>query len=320
MQSGIQRTIKSEDNIVFIRDGWGNATPGNYWTKGDYLWEAYIDGELIGSKKFYVEDVGLVTANGNPYFSIESLKFYSGPDNDVEDGKRKYVTTFSKSQTPYVWLELKIKNKTPKDWFCELFHTFYDDCGGVKGKTDSFRYIEKGKEGYIYTFTAGWGSNTPGSWKDKDYRLNIVFMDTLVASVNFDFDENEVEGVFDLTSNVVAGEKKTVTAGPTAPVETLEDVMKQLDELIGLSQVKDNIRDHVKYLDFIKYRTEKGFTIPKRRLYTAYLQATPVLARPQWLLCLERFTIKWDFSLKDRSLKLTAMTLWVSTSGRLLLK
>jgi len=254
-----QRAIAADDNIVYVRDGWGNATPGNYWTRGDYLWEAYIDGEMVGSKKFYVEDVGVVTVNDNPYFSVESLKLYQGPDNDVDDGKRRYLTTFSKAQTQYVWLELKIKIKTPKDFFCEIFHTFYDDCGGVKGKTDSFRYIEKGKDGYVYTFTAGWGSNTPGSWKDKDYRLNVVFMDTLIASVDFDFGENEVEGVFDLSADLGSNAKKTAAAGASTPVETLEDVMKQLDELIGLSQVKDNIRDHVKYLDFIKLRNEKGF-------------------------------------------------------------
>jgi SpoVK/Ycf46/Vps4 family AAA+-type ATPase len=254
-----QRTIKTDENIVFVRDGWGNAKPGNFWTKGDYLWESYIDGELVGSQKFYIEDIGLVTANDNPYFSIESLKLYNGQDNDVDADKRRYLTTFSKTQTQYVWLELKFKNKTPKDWFCELFHTFYDVTGGIKGKTDSFRYIEKSKDGYVYTFTAGWGSNTQGSWKDTDYKLEIVFMNTLIASINFDFGENEIEGSFDLASPVVSGDKKIVNAATNVPEETLEDVMKQLDELIGLSQVKNNINDHIKYLDFIKLRKEKGF-------------------------------------------------------------
>ena len=72
-------TIKMDENIVYVRDGWGTPNEGTYWFKGDYLWEAYIDNELVGSKKFFVEDVGKVTASNNPYFTVESVKLFAGP-------------------------------------------------------------------------------------------------------------------------------------------------------------------------------------------------------------------------------------------------
>ncbi len=32
--------ISKEENVIFVRDGWGNATPGAYWFRGDYVLEA----------------------------------------------------------------------------------------------------------------------------------------------------------------------------------------------------------------------------------------------------------------------------------------
>jgi len=254
-----KRTIGIDDNIVYVREGWGNEKPGNFWTRGDYLWEAYIDNQLVGSQKFYVEDIGVVTQDFNPYFTIESVKLYNGPDGDIDQDKRKYLTKFKRDQTQYVWAEFQLRDSTPKDWFCELFYTFYDDTNQIKGKCDSFKYIEKNKCGSLYTFTAGWGSNTAGSWKDTNYRLEVVFMDTLVAAVDFQVGDEEIIGVPDHTAGRSI-EKKTSTATPVAETkETLEDVIKQLDELIGLTEVKKKIKDHIKYLDFLKLRKEKGF-------------------------------------------------------------
>src|SRR5687767_1556830 len=57
----IDKEVGIDENIVYIRDGWGNATSGSYWFRGDYDWEAYIDGALVATTRFNVEDVGLVT-------------------------------------------------------------------------------------------------------------------------------------------------------------------------------------------------------------------------------------------------------------------
>src|SRR5262245_24883840 len=37
------RKVLKDENIVYVRDSWGNAAPGAYWLKGDYVWEGYID-------------------------------------------------------------------------------------------------------------------------------------------------------------------------------------------------------------------------------------------------------------------------------------
>ncbi|HNW98677.1 MAG TPA: AAA family ATPase [Bacteroidales bacterium] len=257
------RTIKPEDNIVYYRQGWGMESIGAYWGKGNYEWEAYIDDEPVGTQKFYVEDVGLVTSENNPYFTIESLKLYPAYSDNIDQGKRKYLTKFKRSETPYVWLEMSYKIKTSKDWFCEFFFNFLDDAGQLKGRCDSLKYFEKNNQGNVFTTTVGWGSDKAGSWKDNAYRLEIVFMDTLVASITFEVGDEEVEGIKDVNTtsdNTASSTSRQQVNKPVQDELTLEAVMKQLDELIGLSEIKNKIHDHVKYLDFIKLRKEKGLS------------------------------------------------------------
>src|SRR4051812_46181952 len=53
-------SVKKEENIFYIRDGWGVETKGGFWTKGSYKWQAFIDGVLLGEKSFHVNDIGPV--------------------------------------------------------------------------------------------------------------------------------------------------------------------------------------------------------------------------------------------------------------------
>lgn len=259
-----KRTIKIDENIVYVYEGWGNATPGAYWFRGDYVWEAYIDGELVGSKKFYVEDVGEVTAQDNPYFTIESIKMYEGGGYECDNPNKKYLKAFNGKEARYIWVEFNLKPKTDKDWYCELFFNFYDDAGQPKGQDNRMKFIEKNSTDKTYTFHAGWGRETAGIWIDDKYTLEVVFMDTLLAVLPFKvgdaFEEGVVEHITDLdealTVTVKSGSNETKEA---APEETIEDVLKKVDELIGMEDIKKNIREHISYLNFVKLRKEKGF-------------------------------------------------------------
>jgi SpoVK/Ycf46/Vps4 family AAA+-type ATPase len=257
------QTISMNDNIVYIRDGWGNATEGAYWFRGDYIWEGYIDGELVGSKKFFVEEVGKVTPVSNPYFSVESVKLYSGPYDGWNIKERTYFKKLNRNETPYLWVEFKIKTKTAQDWNYEFFFNFYDDAGQAKGQTMRTGFIEKDKNDLIFTFDAGWGSESAGSWKDDKYTVEIVFMDTLVALVPFEMGESSEEGV---TAAIVSAEEifstvvnNNAEVAAVLEEETIEQLLAKLDELVGMENVKKNIKDHINYINFTKLRKEKGF-------------------------------------------------------------
>lgn len=256
------QTISMNDNIVYIRDGWGNATEGAFWFRGDYVWEGYIDGELVGAKKFFVEEVGKVTPANNPYFTVESVKLYAGAFDGWNMKDRTYYKKLNRSLTPYLWVEFKIKTKTASDWNYEFFFNFYDDAGQAKGQTARTGFIEKDKSGFVYTFDAGWGSESAGSWKDDKYTVEIVFMDTLVALVPFEMGEVSEEGV---TAAIVSADEifssvaKPADVQPAVEEESIEQLLAKLDELVGMEAVKKNIRDHINYINFVKLRKEKGF-------------------------------------------------------------
>lgn len=261
-----KRDVKPDENIVFLRDGWGNATEGAYWKKGIYSWEAYIDGELAGETRFHVNDVAKVTPVNNPYFDVEYIKLYAGNFEGWEQKERKYLKKFNRDTTQYVWVEFKLKNKLCVDWNYELFFNFFDDAYQLKGQVTREGNILADKKDFGYTFDVGWGNDKAGSWKDDKYAVEIVFMDTLIAIAQFESGTEDEEGM----PEVILGGQRLVAAGgagtQTAAIKpedadekTLDELLAEMDKLIGLTEIKKNIRDHIAYLNFIKLRQEKGF-------------------------------------------------------------
>lgn len=254
-----KRKVTKDENIAYFREGWGNATAGNFWKQGDYVWEAYVNDVMLGSQYFYIENAGLITETENPYLEVESIKFFEGPYDLPAVNERKYYNKLKASDIRYLWVEFTFKSKVPTDWYCELFFKFYDDSAQLKGNTTELKLIkgtEKDQSVKIYT---GWGNMDRGSWFNGLYSLDVVFMDQLIAVAPFEMCDEYQEGEVVLNQTTTGIISNHTTPSTAATTETLETVMKGLDELIGLSDIKTRIRDYVKYLDFIKIREEKGF-------------------------------------------------------------
>ncbi|MCU0435710.1 MAG: AAA family ATPase [Bacteroidia bacterium] len=261
-----KRDVKPDENIVYVRDGWGNATEGNYWKKGEYLWEAWIDDVKLGETTVHINDVGRVTPSFNPYFETAELKLFPGDFNGWEKQERTYFKTFRRDTTQYVWVEYRLKNKSNLPWHYELIFNFYDDAGQHKGQVSRNGFVPENKLDTSYVFDVGWGNDVAGSWKDEKYSVEVLFMDTLVATAIFNVGTAEEEGLPELILGsdklVKAGGESTTaaTGSTTAPGEKpLDELLKELDLLIGLTNVKKSIHDHISYLNFLKIRKEKGF-------------------------------------------------------------
>ena len=294
-------TISKDENIVLCTFGWGNKIYGKGWAKGDYLWEVYINDELVGSTRFYIEDVGRVTPGNNPYFEVVSLKTYEAANGDLEEDKRVYLKQFSKKDTRYVMAEFKFVNKLEYPWLCELFFNYYDDTGLFVGMADSFGYVSPDLgPGETFPFTGGRGTVDGDSWIKDNYRIDVVFMDNVVAMIPFSVGDKHVERISEyeaLINEEVAefygkvtvsdrdtpkddesvadepiGEGEKDTGAETENKETgkgdveiiiddrpLEEILSELDELVGLREIKNKIREYVDYLTYLQYREEKGF-------------------------------------------------------------
>ncbi|MES2132787.1 MAG: AAA family ATPase [Bacteroidota bacterium] len=258
--------VSKEDNIVYIRDGWGTPNLGSFWKQGIYQWVATIDGVNVGTQRFYVEDVGMVTKTSNPYFTIEHVKLYHGNVDGWNQRQRRYLKTFNKETTQYVWAEIKIKVSTNIAFNYEIFLNYIDDAGQHKAHQKKTGYIDANKKDYSYTLDLGWGNDIAGSWKDDKYALEIVFMDALIGAVSFDCSTEEEEGELALISSIDqtiainSGSANAINGNTIiAPEKTLDELLKEVDDLIGLDGVKKSIHENITYLNFTKLRKEKGF-------------------------------------------------------------
>jgi SpoVK/Ycf46/Vps4 family AAA+-type ATPase len=252
-----KRKVSKFDAIGYIREGWGNKNEGVFWKRGQYVWEAWIEGEKVQSKNFFIEDAGSpITKEENPYCQLTGLRMYEGPYDDVLEFDRVYLRRFNGEDTRYVYAEVMLRNLQPSRlWQCELFIKFYNDARELKGQVVRLHKIEKAEENI--RLTAGWGSNVKGSWRHDRYTAEIVFMDQLLGVMQFEVGGEQEEG----TNNVWLPDKGIqVLETTTEDQATFEEVMREFDQLIGLSEIKRKVREHAQYIQFLQLRKEKGFT------------------------------------------------------------
>jgi SpoVK/Ycf46/Vps4 family AAA+-type ATPase len=256
----VQKHIAKDENVVFVREGWGVKKIGGYWKRGAYRWEAWMDGVLIGSKSFYIEKEGVVNELSNPYFRIKNIRLYEGPNQNVEESKRVYYDCFKQSETRYIWVEFQAENLVKKYdyWACELFFNFKNDNGQLKGGVERLLFVYKNDD--TITCTVGWGSDHKGTWGGDQYSIEVLFMDQIVAGYHFDIGDEFIEADEDSYEPYV---QQMIGAEPTSeeepPLESMDMVMQKMDELIGLSTIKAKIKEYSSYLNFLKIRKEKGF-------------------------------------------------------------
>jgi len=246
--------VDPEDVIVQVREGWGHKDTG-FWTRGDYVWEVYIGEDFVGKKYFYLEDGGLIRADDNPYFDINTTQLYEGPNMGVIEKSRKYYTHFKGSESRYIWTEFNIENLQTTSWYCELFFYFYNESGQLKGHTTELKKIEGSDEDV--SIVTGWGSDTKGSWYLNKYRIEVVFMDTLIAVIPFEVGQEFMEG----SPPVLKGNAISRPVLPNSPQvnESLNELLTDLNQLVGLDSVKRRIQDYVNYLKFLQLRKRQGF-------------------------------------------------------------
>lgn len=253
-----RRKVSKYDPVGYIREGWGNKQEGVFWKKGAYYWEAWIEGEKVATKYFYVEDGGRpVTKIDNPYCNIASLRMYEGPYDDTPEFERLYLRRFNGEETRYIYAEVVLKNiLLSKQWQCELFIKFYNDARELKGQVVRLHRVEKGDDGV--KITAGWGSNVKGSWRNDRYTAEIVFMDQLLAVMPFEVGADWEEGI----NGVWLPDKgQHILLTPEEDDnESFEEVLVKLDALIGLNEIKQKVREHAQYIQFLQLRKERGFS------------------------------------------------------------
>ncbi len=293
--------IKTQ-NTVTAEFGWGAEKYGDVWDKGRYIWEAFINDELVGTTKFRVEDVGKVSLYSNPYLEVYSLKTYEAPEDNVAEEDRIYLKQYNKDVVRYVMAELKFENKLSDEWLCEMFFNFYDDTGILVGVADKLNWVspDKGSD-EVYIITAGWGNADGNMWIVDSYRIDVVFMDTVIAMIPFKVADSEKERLSEnealinenvtnfyepspysniidnaaesvlqdddpaiLENTIMESNEGTESEKPKSKVKAViedrpvEEILAELDRLIGLKKIKSKIREYIDYVTYLQYRKDNG--------------------------------------------------------------
>jgi SpoVK/Ycf46/Vps4 family AAA+-type ATPase len=259
----ISLDAKKTVNVLTCREGWGMENKGAYWKEGVYMVEAFVEDKMIASKSFYLEGNGVINAENNPYFTLGHVKLFSAGYNPPRTDGRKYLTEFKWDATPYIWVEYEITNKLDTAWNFEVYLNFYEKAGLQKSQLYKYYAVQPGKKGQTYTFESGWGHDQSGTWKPGQYMVQLVCMGTLIAAVPFTVGENEVEGNAEVimaasNSHLGASTIKKTAATLVHDEVTVEEALKEIEELIGLTNIKNEIKEQINYLNFAKLRKEKG--------------------------------------------------------------
>jgi SpoVK/Ycf46/Vps4 family AAA+-type ATPase len=270
----VKQAVPMDENIVYIRQGWGVDDPGAFWQAGTYYWEIWVDNmRLDSSAYFYIVDGGLVKEEQNPYFTISSLRLYEAGHEDLPREQRTYYRVFNKDETRSVWVEFEAENQLrgkEAEWPCELFFNFYSDTGQLKGYNHELFMVRPGQD-KIYC-NVGWGSRKAGSWYADDYKLEVVFMDRVIAILPFSAGDHFEVAPEDATFFVPSSQTllKPATSATAEAVE--QDPMEALQQLIGLEAVKEKVHEYVQYLNFVRIRNEKGLEgEEKANLHAVYV-------------------------------------------------
>jgi len=251
-----KKKVSLHDNVAFIREGWGNKKEGSFWKKGTYYWEAWIEGEKVATKYFYIEqyDFDWDTFT-NKYLELNSMKLYEGSFDDVPEVNRSYLKSFSNEETRYVYSELVFSNKSHKrDYNLEVFLKFYNQARELKGEVSKIVKV-KAKDTQIRV-TAGWGSNIKGSWRMGEYTAELILLEKLVAQLPFDVSYDNEEGSPTLT--VFKGNKPINIDDVELEGLDYAETVERFNNMIGLESIKKQIHDHANYIKYIQLRKEKG--------------------------------------------------------------
>ena len=143
---------------------------------------------------------------------------------------------------------------------CELLFNFKTDNGYQKGSITKLFFVRPDED--FFNTTIGWGSDMVGTWGRGIYRVEVVFMDELIASMPFevgdDYVEAEEEDFLPMVQLEYFPDADDTMAVQVEKEAEKQDVNQELDGLIGLEAIKEKIAEYTKYLEFIQLRKSKG--------------------------------------------------------------
>ncbi|NUN08111.1 MAG: AAA family ATPase [Ignavibacteriaceae bacterium] len=202
---------------------------------------------------------------------------------EYETGQRVYHLQFAEHTIRYIAVEVIISNPfyQIKDSTLTCFAVWYvnDDVVGQ----NEFE-VPTDRQWKNVVFIQSWGAENPGFWKRGQGRVEIYCEKVKICERWYLVGANDIvnheEVDIDLLEKELGKKGKQAASQPSESTDTaspqpssdLETLLKELEGYIGLTSVKQAMRDFVDYLKFINERKKLGLkTQDKISLHSVFL-------------------------------------------------
>jgi len=198
-------------------------------------------------------------------FEIDSVRMFNFEES-LQSHKRTYLLQFDETITCFVAAEIILTNPNQhKENSINKGLTIWYFEDEEVGRNDFTLEIKNDWE--RIEFVQSWGTPLPGFWKQGEGRIEILLENTLILKHTFQIGLEEVVNFIDVNSSQKALPNKQTTQQPKnieqlkrSSLEnlSLNDLLSEFDNLVGLKSLKQSLKDFITYLNFVNERKKQG--------------------------------------------------------------
>lgn len=187
-------------------------------------------------------------------------------EESLNSQKKTYLIQFDESIATYIAAEAIIKNpffKSDNRLLSGLTIWYFED--EEIGRND-FNLMLK-KEWEFVEFVQSWGTPIPGFWKCGEVRIEIFLENQQIIKHYFQISTQEIINFLDEYEQPDSYSNKQNTQQPkkleqlqktNSDNNSIKSLFEEFDNLVGLHNLKQSLRDFISYLEFVKERKAKG--------------------------------------------------------------
>ena len=105
-----------------------------------------------------------------------------------------------------------------------------------------------------FTVYACKGDDNEVTWEKDKYTVEIVFMDIVVAVASFEVTDLELRGNLQVDARL----KREVSVQLAAPISEEEIIFKEMENLVGLTDIKQSLKEYYSFAQYVQLRKQKG--------------------------------------------------------------
>ncbi|HQF42696.1 MAG TPA: AAA family ATPase, partial [Ignavibacteriaceae bacterium] len=203
--------------------------------------------------------------NGMQLIESKSIRMFNLQES-INSEKKTYLLQFDESITTYIAAEIIIKNpffKTDDRLLRGLTIWYFED--EEIGRNDFNLKLKKDWE--LVEFVQSWGTPIPGFWKCGEVKIEIFLENQQIIRYNFQIGNQEIINFVDNNEQSKNPSNKQNTQQPkkleqfqrtNSDNNSIKNLFEEFDNLVGLQNLKQSLKDFISYLEFVKERKAQG--------------------------------------------------------------